>query len=126
MDDEQDEAEIRARVQACGGCLAGEWRSTIDAGFASGLGIQPSTLRARRRTMKGGHARPRPRARLEGVTTPFGRSPADLASQNAKPKRELDRTRIERAILKARRIWSPAPVKVWPNPPDRARDKFGE
>jgi putative transposase len=37
---------------------------------------------------------------LEGVTTPSGPSPADLASQNAKLKRELDRTRMERDVLK--------------------------
>jgi transposase len=37
---------------------------------------------------------------LEGVTTPSGPSPADLASQNAKLKRELDRTRMERDGLK--------------------------
>ena len=67
---------------------------------ASELGIQPSMLRAWQRMMQGGGARPRPRARLEGVTTPSGHSPADLASQNAKLKRELDRTRMERDVLK--------------------------
>ncbi len=67
---------------------------------ASELGIQPSMLRAWRRMMQGGDARPRPRARLEGVATPSGPSPVDLASQNAKLKRELDRTRMERDVLK--------------------------
>jgi transposase len=67
---------------------------------ASELGIQPSVLRAWRRAMQGGDPRPRPRARLEEVTTPSGPSPADLASQNAKLKRELDRTRMERDVLK--------------------------
>jgi transposase len=67
---------------------------------ASELGIQPSMLRAWRRMMHGGDARPRPRTRLEGVATPSGPSPADLASQNAKLKRELDRTRMERDVLK--------------------------
>jgi transposase len=67
---------------------------------AGELGIQPSMLRAWRRVMQGGDAGPRLRARLEGVTTPSGPSPADLASQNAKLKRELDRTRMERDVLK--------------------------
>jgi len=67
---------------------------------AGELGIQPSMLRAWRRTMQGGAPQPRPRARLEGVTTPSGPSPADLASQNTKLKRELDRTRMERDVLK--------------------------
>ena len=67
---------------------------------AGELGIQPSMLRAWRRMMQGGDAGARPRARLEGVTTLSGPSPADLASQNAKLKRELDRTRMERDVLK--------------------------
>ena len=49
--------------------------------------------------MRGAEARPQPRVRSEGVTT-LGPSTADLASQNAKLKRELDRTRMERAVLK--------------------------
>ena len=63
---------------------------------ASELGIQPSMLRAWRRMMEGNDAPRRPRGASEGVAPPFGPSPADLASQNAKLKRELDRTRMER------------------------------
>ena len=66
---------------------------------AGELGIQPSMLRSWRRVMRGAEARPQPRVRSEGVTT-LGPSTADLASQNAKLKRELDRTRMERDVLK--------------------------
>ena len=76
---------------------------------AGELGIQPSMLRAWRRVMQGGDAGPRLRARLEGVTKPSGPSPADLASQNAKLKRELDRRRMERGVLKSHRIFAEVP-----------------
>ena len=67
---------------------------------ASELGIQPSMLRAWRKMTEGGVAQRRPRVGSEGVAPPTGPSPADLASQNAKLKRELDRTRMERDVLK--------------------------
>jgi len=66
---------------------------------AAELGIQPSMLRGWRTVIRGGA--PRSTARpLGAVTAATGPSPADLASQNAKLKRELDRTRMERDVLK--------------------------
>jgi transposase len=66
---------------------------------AAELGIQPSMLRAWRALIGGGV--PRSAARSPGaVATASGASPADLASQNAKLKRELDRMRMERDVLK--------------------------
>ncbi len=63
------------------------------------LGIQPSILRAWRAVIRGGA--PRSAVRPPGaMTASSGASPADLASQNAKLKRELDRTRMERDVLK--------------------------
>ena len=65
---------------------------------AAELGIQPSMLRAWRAVIRG--EAPRSLARAPGAGTVVGPSPADLASQNAKLKRELDRTRMERDVLK--------------------------
>ncbi len=67
---------------------------------ASELGIQPSMLRAWRATIRGLETRSRPGQRPDARMAPSGPSPADLASQNAKLKRELDRTRMERDVLK--------------------------
>ena len=66
---------------------------------AAELGIQPSMLRAWRALISDGV--PRSAARSPGaVAAASGASPADLASQNAKLKRELDRMRMERDVLK--------------------------
>ena len=66
---------------------------------AAALGIQPSMLRAWRAVIRGGALRSA--VRPPGVMiAASGASPADLASQNAKLKRELDRTRMERDVLK--------------------------
>ncbi len=65
---------------------------------AAELGIQPSMLRNWRVKAHGGVARSR--AGPPASVPATGTSPADLASQNAKLKRELDRTRMERDVLK--------------------------
>ena len=65
---------------------------------AAELGIQPSMLRSWRAIQNG-----MPVRRSAGqVATPeqATASPADLASENAKLRRELDRTRMERDVLK--------------------------
>lgn len=67
---------------------------------AAELGIQPSMLRAWRAMVQDGIVRSRPKARVEAGAAPSGPSPADLASQNAKLKRELERMRMERDVLK--------------------------
>ncbi len=67
---------------------------------AAELGIQPSMLRNWREIARGGRGRSRadpPASLLPSSPLP---SPSDLASQNAKLKRELDRTRMERDVLK--------------------------
>jgi transposase len=64
------------------------------------LGIQPSMLRAWRTIIQGVPARSRPRANGDGGIVSPGPSPADLASQNMKLKRDLDRVRMERDVLK--------------------------
>ena len=63
---------------------------------ATEVGISPSMLRNWRAVIRGGAARPRPA--LPGV--PSLPSPADQASEIARLKRELDRTRMERDVLK--------------------------
>jgi transposase len=67
---------------------------------AAELGIQPSMLRAWRATIRGLGTRSQPGQRRDAGMAPSGPSQADLASQNAKLKRELDRTRMERDVLK--------------------------
>jgi len=68
--------------------------------IAAELGIQPSMLRNWRAVLNGGA--PRPRAAL--TTSPAGSasmtSPADQAAEIARLRRELDRTRMERDVLK--------------------------
>ncbi len=74
---------------------------------ATELGIQPSMLRNWREIARGGRGRSRTDPPASGATGP---TPADLASQNAKLKRELDRTRMERDVLKKRMA---RPVCKW-------------
>ncbi len=70
---------------------------------AAELGIQPSMLRNWRAVQNGGA----PRSRTVGlgaapaaVAVPPGPSPADQAAEIARLRRELERTRVERDILK--------------------------
>ncbi|MBP1807770.1 transposase [Rubellimicrobium aerolatum] len=65
--------------------------------IAAELGIQPSMLRSWRAAQKGMPSRPQ-----AGPVATNGQvaSPADLASENAKLRRELERTRMERDVLK--------------------------
>ena len=62
---------------------------------ATEVGITPSMLRNWRAAIRGGTARSR--AAVPAVPMP---SPADQASETARLKRELDRTRMERDVLK--------------------------
>lgn len=70
--------------------------------IAADLGIQPSMLRNWRAIQNGGQ----PRARAGQAATSSAAagsalpSPADQAAEIARLKRELDRTRMERDILK--------------------------
>ena len=66
---------------------------------AAELGIQPSMLRSWRALQDGS---PRLRAGHSALAAamPAVATPADLASENAKLRRELDRTRMERDVLK--------------------------
>jgi transposase len=68
---------------------------------ATELGIQPSMLRHWRAAQTGGPSRPGA-GQPPGLVAagPAAPSPADLASENAKLRRELDRTRMERDVLK--------------------------
>ena len=63
---------------------------------ATEVGISPSVLRNWRAVIRGGAARPRPA--VPGVASLP--SPADQASEIIRLKRELDRTRMERDVLK--------------------------
>ena len=60
------------------------------------VGISPSMLRTWRALIRDGAARSRPAA--PGI--PLLPSPADQASEITRLKRELDRTRMERDVLK--------------------------
>ena len=71
---------------------------------AAELGIQPSMLRSWRAIQSGTPSRPQ-----TGQAAATGQpSPADLASENAKLRRELERTRMERDVLKNRLGSEPA------------------
>ena len=72
------------------------------ARVAAELGIQPSMLRHWRAAQNGDPARPRAGQRTGSIaaTGLAAPSPADLASENAKLRRELERTRMERDVLK--------------------------
>jgi transposase len=80
---------------------------------AAELGIQPSMLRNWRAVQNGGA--PRSRAAGSGAApaaaaAPPGPSPADQAAEITRLRRELERTRVERDILKkAIGIFSEAP-----------------
>jgi transposase len=65
--------------------------------IAAELGIQPSMLRNWRAIQNGMLTRP---PAGQAATTGQVASPADLASENTKLRRELERTRMERDVLK--------------------------
>jgi transposase len=71
--------------------------------IATELGISPSMLRNWRTVVHGGI--PRSRAGSKGSATSSApmTSPADQAAEIARLRRELDRTRMERDVLKNRR-----------------------
>jgi len=78
------------------GSLEGITRDAVMQ-IAAELGIQPSMLRSWRAAQNG-----MPSRALAGLAATNGQvaSPADLASENAKLRRELERTRMERDVLK--------------------------
>ena len=68
--------------------------------IAAELGIQPSMLRQWRAALNGTSSRPRS-AGSTGATPPSPvASPSDQAAEIARLRRELDRTRMERDVLK--------------------------
>ena len=67
--------------------------------IAAELGIQPSMLRQWRTTLNGMVRRPRPGASPRLIPASPLASPSDQAAELAKPRRELDRTRMERDVL---------------------------
>jgi transposase len=70
---------------------------------AGELGIQPSMLRSYRQRQNGEAPRPQPvTAGSSSVASPSGpaSSPADQAAEIARLRRELERTRLERDILR--------------------------
>ena len=64
--------------------------------FATGVGISPSMLRNWRAAIHTGAAR----SRAVAAGAPQLPSPADQAAEIARLKRDLDRTRMERDVLK--------------------------
>ena len=64
--------------------------------IATELGISPSMLRNWRAVVNGGP----PRSRAGSKTPSPSASPADQAAEIARLRRELDRTRMERDVLK--------------------------
>ncbi len=102
--------EFHTRVQREAVRPAGEQRPA-QMQVAAELGIQPSMLRQWRATLNGG---PHPAAagRIGGgecATKPIA-SPSDQAAEIAGWRRELDRTRMERDVLK--NVW-PATSARW-------------
>ena len=68
--------------------------------IAAELGIQPSMLRNWRAVLNGGAPRSRTTAKAAPVAPSPIASPADQAAEIARLRRELDRTRMERDVLK--------------------------
>jgi transposase len=68
--------------------------------IAAELGIQPSMLRNWRAVLNGGAPRSRATPTAASVASPPIASPADQAAEIARLRRELDRTRMERDVLK--------------------------
>ena len=67
---------------------------------ASELGIQPSMLRQWRTVLMGSSQPPRPVALPAAASTRSVDSPSDQAAEIARLRRELDRARMERDVLK--------------------------
>jgi transposase len=68
--------------------------------IAAELGIQPSMLRSWRAALNGGAPRSwTPSQAATSIGTPVA-SPADQAAEIARLRRELERTRMERDVLK--------------------------
>lgn len=68
--------------------------------IATELGISPSMLRNWRAVVNGGRPRSRARTRAPSPNASPIASPADQAAEIARLRRELDRTRMERDVLK--------------------------
>ena len=68
--------------------------------IATELGISPSMLRNWRAVVKGGPPRSRAGSRTPTSSASPMASPADQAAEIARLRRELDRTRMERDVLK--------------------------
>ncbi len=68
--------------------------------IAAELGIQPSMLRQWRTVLMGSSLPPRPVALPGAASTSSVASPSDQAAEIARLRRELDRTRMERDVLK--------------------------
>jgi transposase len=68
--------------------------------IAAELGIQPSMLRNWRAVLNGGTPRSRAVSQAPATNTGSGMSPADQAAEIARLRRELERTRMERDVLK--------------------------
>ena len=67
--------------------------------IAAELGIQPSQLRRWQKAIHGSGQRP-PAAPAVAAPAAIAPTPADLAAENARLRRELERARAERDILK--------------------------
>jgi transposase len=68
--------------------------------IAAELGIQPSMLRQWRAALSGIVPSPRPAGPTGAPSTSPVASPSDQAAEIARLRRELDRTRMERDVLK--------------------------
>jgi transposase len=68
--------------------------------IAAELGIQPSMLRNWRAGLNGGAPRSRAAPKIGPVSAAPTASPADQAAEIARLRRELERTRMERDVLK--------------------------
>lgn len=68
--------------------------------IAAELGIQPSMLRQWRTMLTGGFPPPRPPGLPGAASATLLASPSDQAAEIARLRRELDRTRMERDVLK--------------------------
>ena len=68
--------------------------------IATELGISPSMLRNWRAVVNGAAPRSKAGSRTPAPSTSPMTSPADQAAEIARLRRELDRTRIERDVLK--------------------------
>jgi transposase-like protein len=95
--DAEDEKGVFSRVQTRGGSSAGEQRSTADAGGERGgdFAVDVAELAGCGSRWDGtGRSRA-----TTSMVSPLP-SPADQASEITRLKRELDRTRMERDVLK--------------------------